>query len=473
MAQILKDNKDLFARSMAELKQTDKGEHIIITENVPPIKRRAYRTAPKEDEFIENEIKEMLEQDLIQPSKSPWSFPVVVVKKKNGKNRFCVNYKPLNDITKKDSYPLPRIDEILDGLQNAQWFTTLDLASGYWQIKVRPEDQEKTAFTTKFGIYEFKVMPFGLCNAPATFQRTMDYVLGDIKGKFVMVYLDDVIIYSKTFEDHMIHLKEVLKRIEDAQLRLKAEKYYFAASKLQFLGHVVGKNGIEPDPEKVDKIVNYSSPINLRDLRGALGLFSYYRRFIKNFSQIADPLYELLKKDVPYQWTERQQQAFDILKERLSSAPIVRYPNMEKPFLLYTDASGTGLGAVLSQQDGKEEYVVAYASRTLSPAEKNYGITEKECLAIIWAVKYFRHYLYGSKFTIITDHSALKWLLNSSGETANRRLERWKITLSEYEYDIKYRKGTKHSNADALSHINGTIGLTFTYSNIRNNIDYG
>ena len=389
LAQILKNNKDLFARSMAELKQTDKGEHIIITENVPPIKRRAYRTAPKEDEFIENEIKEMLEQDLIQPSKSPWSFPVVVVKKKNGKNRFCVNYKPLNDITKKDSYPLPRIDEILDGLQNAQWFTTLDLASGYWQIKVRPEDQEKTAFTTKFGIYEFKVMPFGLCNAPATFQRTMDYVLGDIKGKFVMVYLDDVIIYSKTFEDHMIHLKEVLKRIEDAQLRLKAEKCYFAASELQFLGHVVGKNGIEPDPEKVEKIVNYSSPTNLRDLRGALGLFSYYRRFIKNFSQIADPLYELLKKDVPYQWTERQQQAFDTLKERLSSAPIVRYQNMERPFLLYTDASGTGLGAVLSQQDGKEEYVVTYASRTLSPAEKNYGITEKECLAIIWAVKYF------------------------------------------------------------------------------------
>ncbi|GES88280.1 enzymatic polyprotein, putative [Rhizophagus clarus] len=358
---------------MEELQQTHLGEHVIITENVHPIKKNAYRAAPKENEFIEKEINEI-------------------------------------------------IDEILDSLNGAQWFTTLDLVSGYWQIKVKAEDQEKTAFITKFGTYEFKVMPFGLCNAPATFQRTMD----------------------------------------------KAEKCHFGAKELQFLGHVVGEEGIKPDPEKIDKIVNYPIPVNIRDLRGVLGLFSYYRRFIKNFSQLADPMYELLKKDVVYKWTETQQQAFEILKTKLTQAPIVRYPDFEKPFLLYTDASLIGIGAVLAQKDSKDEYVVAYASRTLAPAEKNYAITELEYLAIIWAVKYFRHYLFRIHFTIITDHSALKWLLNSSSETANRRLERWKITLSEYDYEIQYRKGTKHSNADALSRINPNTDLQNIPNNQRN-----
>ena len=353
LQQLLEENKDLFATSLQELQQTNVGEHIIITEQVPPIKKRAYRTAPKENEFIESEIKEMLEQELIQPSTSPWSFPVVVVKKKNGKFRFCVNYKPLNDITKKDNYPLPRIDELLDSLHEAQWFTTLDLASGYWQIKVKPEDQEKTAFITKFGTYEFKVMPFGLCNAPATFQRTMDTVLRGIKEKFVLVYLDDVIIYSKTFSEHLQHIIEVLNRIREANLRLKAEKCHFAATELQFLGHVVGKEGVKPDPEKIDKMVNYPEPNNLRELRGVLGLFSYYRRFIKDFAQVADPLYQLLKKDTPYIWTELQQKAFEKLKKKLTEAPIVQYPDFNKPFFLYTDASLIGVGAVLAQKEEK------------------------------------------------------------------------------------------------------------------------
>ena len=285
-------------------------------------------------------------------------------------------------------------------------------------------------------------MPFRLCNAPATFQRTMDHVLGEIKGQYVMVYLDDVIIYSRTFEEHLKHIKEVFKRIQKANLRLKAEKCNFGATELQFLGHLVGKDGIQPDPEKVEKVVNYPIPTNIRTLRGALGLASYYRRFMKDFSRTAEPLYKLLKKDQPYVWTDQQQKAFDTLKEKLSTAPVVRYPDNSKPFLLYTDASTTGLGAVLAQAEGKDEYVVAYASRTLSPAERNYGITELECLAVIWGVKYFRQYLYGTSFTIITDHSALKWLLNSSTESGNRRLERWKITLSEYEFTVQYRKGT-------------------------------
>jgi hypothetical protein len=391
-----------------------------------------------------------------------------VVKKKNGKLRFCVNYKPLNDITKKDNYPLPRIDEILDSLKGAQWFTTLDLASGYWQIKVKEEHQEKTAFITKFGTYEFKVMPFGLCNAPATFQRTMDKVLRGIKDDFVMVYLDDVIIYSKTFEEHLQHIDEVFGRIREANLRLKAEKCKFAAQELQFLGHVVGQDGVKPDPEKVDKIVNYPVPRNIRELRGVLGLFSYYRRFIKDFSQKASSLYELLKKENEYIWTKDQQEAFEELKQLITTAPVVKYPDFDQPFLLYTDASINGLGAVLAQKDGKLEPVIAYASRTLTAAEKNYGITELECLAIMWAVKYFRQYIYGSKLTIITDHSALTWLLNSSSESTNRRLERWKIMLSEYDFDIQYRKGSTNANADALSRINdSTLDDTYTFDKPR------
>ncbi|EXX64785.1 gag-pol fusion protein [Rhizophagus irregularis DAOM 197198w] len=419
--QLLDKNKDLFAKSLQE-------------------------TAPKENEFIESEINDMLEQRLIEPSTSPWSFPVMVVKKKNGKLKFCVNYKPLNNITKKDNYPLPRIDELLDSLQDAQWFTTLDLASGYWQIKVRAEDQEKTAFITKFGTYEFKVMPFGLCNAPATFQRTMDKVLHKIKEKFVLVYLDDVIIYSKTFKDHIQHLKEVLNRIRKANLRLKAEKCHFAAAEHQFLGHVVGKEGVKPDPEKVNKMVNYPEPQNIRELRKVLGLFSYYRRFIKDFAKVADPMYKLLKKDAPYEWTNLQQKAFENLRDKLTTAPIVQYPDFSKPFFLYTDASTIGLDAVLAQKIDDQEHVITYASRTLIPAEKNYAITELECLAI--------------------------WLLNSTTENNNKRLERWKIALSEYKYDIVYQKGTKHANADAFSRLDSTSTHNHTNPSTSHN-DHG
>ena len=233
----------------------------------------------------------------------------------------------------------------------------------------------------------------------------------------------------------------------------------------------MGKEGVKPDPEKVEKMLNYPVPQNIRELRGVLGLFSYYRRFIKDFAKVAGPLYQLLKKETTYEWTNEQQKAFGELRQKLTEAPIVQYPDFTKPFFLYTDASLTGLGAVLAQKDGKKEHVIAYASRTLNPAEKNYGITELECLAIIWATKYFRHYLYGNKFTIITDHMALKWLLNSTSENANRRLERWKISLSEYEYEIVYRKGSQHLNADAFSRLDST--LEQPHNNNPNTLNHG
>lgn len=340
---------------------------------------------------------------------------MVIVRKKGGDSRLCIDYRKLNAVTKADSYPIPRIDDMLETFSGANWFTTLDLASGYWQIAMEEEDIEKTAFITPFGLYEFKVMPFGLAYAPGTFQRLMNWILHDYLGQFVAVYLDDIIIYSKrSLEEHLDHIKQVFETLRRANLKIKLKKCYFCLPNIHFLGHVVGRDGIKPDPDKIEKIRTFPEPLNVSQLRSALGLFSYYRRFIKDFSRIAAPLNKLLRKDELYDWKDKQQKAFDALKQRLMTAPILVYPNFEKPFVLYTDASGTGIGAVLSQigNEGKE-HVVAYASRSMNKAEINYPITDQECLAIVWAIRYFQHYLELQPFMVVTDHSALKWLQTS------------------------------------------------------------
>jgi hypothetical protein len=340
---------------------------------------------------------------------------------------------------------------MLESFRNATWFTTLDLASGYWQVAMHEDDIEKTAFITPFGLYEFLVMPFGLSYAPGTFQRLMNRVLQEYLGEFVAVYLDDVIIYSQgSFEKHLDHIQQVLNTLRKAQLKIKLKKCYFCLPNIHFLGHVVGRDGIKPDPQKIEKIRNFPVPQNLTQLRGALGLFSYYRKFIKDFSKIAKPMLILLKKDEPFNWTEKQQRAFDFLKERLVQAPILTYPDFNKPFIIYTDASGTGLGAVLSQlgEDGKEK-VIAYASRSMNSAERNYGITDQECLAIVWAVQHFQHYLGLKPFTIVTDHSALKWL--QTCKMPKGRRARWMTELQQYEFKIIHRPGKLNANADALS----------------------
>jgi hypothetical protein len=393
----------------------------------------------------------MEQQGIVQKSISPWASPVVIVDKKGGDKRICIDYRKLNAVTKTDAYPLPRIDDTLESFRESQWFSTLDLASGYWQVAVDKDDIEKTAFITPFGLYEFIVMPFGLKNASGTFQRLMNYILQNFLGKFVLVYLDDVIIYSKgTFEMHVDHLKQVFETLRKANLKIKLKKCYFCLPNIHFLGHIVGRDGIQPDPEKIEKIKNFPVPTNLTQLRSALGLFSYYRKFIKDFSKIAKPMLTLLKKETPFNWTDKQQQAFEYLKERLIKSPILKYPDFEKPFIIYTDASGTGLGAVLSQMhDNGKEHVIAYASRSLNKAEANYTITDQECLAIIWAIKHFHHYLGLQPFTIVTDHSALKWLQTSSIPKGRRA--RWMMELQQHDYQIKHRPGKTNTNADALS----------------------
>ncbi|CAB5101095.1 unnamed protein product [Rhizophagus irregularis] len=282
-----------------------------------------------------------------------------------------------------DSFPLPRMDELLDKYRKAKWFSSIDLAAGFNQVEMKEEDKEKTAFVCSKGLFKYNVMPFGLTNAPATFQRLMDEILEEYINDFVVVYIDDIMIYSENLKDHMEHVEKVLKKLQENNLIIKLKKCRFLERNIEFLGHIVGNDGLRPDDKKIEKIKEMKAPTTVKEVRSFLGLCSYYRKFVKNFSKIARPISDLRKKGMPFIWGKEQQEAFEKLKEKLIQYPILRHPDWKKEFLLITDASGKGLGAVLSQKDEKEkEVVIAYASRSLLPAEENYPITELECLGI-------------------------------------------------------------------------------------------
>jgi hypothetical protein len=452
---LIEKYKDIFAEEINELGRTNVTKHEIeIEEGTKPIKQQYYKTGPDEDKFIKEEIGRLLENGIIRRSKSAWASPVVLVKKKDGKIRFCVDYRKLNSVTKSDAHPIPRIDDMLDALGGSQWFTTLDLASGYWQVEMEANSQDKTAFTTKHGIYEFTIMPFRLTNAPATFQRLMNEVLSDMLNNGVVVYLDDINVYSKTFEEHLEKLEEVFRRLKDAGLKLKPSKCFFAEPELAFLGHIISREGILPDPGKIDKVKNFPRPTTRTEIRSFIGLASYYRKFIPKFSEIARPMNQLVKKDEPFKWTEAQEKAFNTLKEILVTQPILRYPDFEKTFYLMTDGSKDGLGAVLSQLDENgKEYVVAYASRSLQGAQKNYSATELELLAAVWAIEHFYHYLCYRHFILLTDHSAMAYLRKNPIKVQKGRLAKWALRTQSYNFTVQYRAGKLNTNADALSRI--------------------
>ena len=399
--------------------------------------------------MIDNKV--LCDQGIIWKSKSPFSAPIVLVPKRDGSIRLCIDYRRINEVTKKDVYPIPRIDEMLDALNKSKYYTVLDMCQGYHQVPVKESDKEKTAFSYFGGHFEFNFMPFGLCNSAPTFQRLMDTLLSGLLWNSCLVYIDDVIIFSETFEEHVNRLESVFTRFQESGLKLKAKKCFFAKREVTFLGHCVNEHGISPDKEKVSAIKNFPKPNNVSELRSFVGLISYYRKFIPDFASKADSFHKLLRKGTKYIWDENCVRTFDMFKQALTQYPILHYPDFNLPFLLMTDACDTGLGIVLAQQGPEGERVIAYASRTIKPNERNYAVIEKEALAIVWGVKYFRHYLYGRKVTIITDHNPLKWLMNIKDPAG--RLARWSLTLQEYDLQIEHRAGRKHQNADALSRI--------------------
>lgn len=399
---------------------------------------------------ISKHVDDMLTRGIIQHSVSPWAAPVVLVKKKDGTDRFCVDYRRLNQVTFKDSYPLPRISDIIDTMSGSQYFSTIDLLSGCWQIELEPETREKTAFIINpGGLFEFTKMPFGLCNAPATFQRLMESILKNLTYKIALCYIDDIVIYSKSFPQHILDLKEVFQRLRDANIKLKAKKCKFAARSVEYLGHVISHEGVRPNPEKINAVRDFPVPKNTKSLKSFLGLSNYYRRFVRDFAKIASPLNALTRKSVRFQWTQECQQAFDTLKKALISAPILAYPNFTLPFQLHVDASDTAIGYVLAQVQDDKEVVIAYGGRDLNPAERNYSATEREALSVVFAIKRNHPYLHNKRFLVITDHAALAWLMKLKDPTG--RLARWSLLLQMYDFEIRHRPGIKNGNADALS----------------------
>ncbi|KAL6433556.1 hypothetical protein ACFW04_006562 [Cataglyphis niger] len=405
-------------------------EHQIRLKHRMPIKQRYRPRNPAMQAIIDAEVEEMEKASVIEPSRSAWSSPIVVV-------------------TEKDAYPLPQVTATLDKLRGARYFTTLDLKNGYWQVPLARESRPITAFTVPGkGLMQFRVMPFGLHSAPATFQRLLDSVIGPALEPNVFVYLDDIIVISQTFEQHLELLTEVFRRLRAARLRLNPEKCRFCVDQLRYLEHV-DCAGIHTDPEKVSAVASWAEPRTVRQIRQFLGMASWYRRFIENFSTIAAPLTRLTKKNACWTWEEDESAAFQQLKDALTTTPVLACPDFNRRFFLQTDASTSGLGAVLTQYHEDGERVIAYASRTLSGAEKNYSATELECLAVIWGIRRMRNYLEGYAFTVITDHQSLRWLQELEAPTG--RLARWLFEFQQYDYDIKYRRGALNRVADALS----------------------
>lgn len=443
--------EDIFANIPEKLGCTTLVEHCIKTKS-EPIKQRFYPISPALQKIVNKELDEMLQQEIVQPSSSPWSSPIVMVRKKDGSYRFCVDYRKVNQVTERDAYPLPLVTSTLDKLRDANYLTSLDIKSAYWNIPVEKESRKITAFTVPGrGLFEFCRMPFGLHNSPATWQRFIDNVLGYDLEPYVFVYLDDIIIVNNNFEKHLEIIQEVCKRLLNANLSLSKEKCQFCRSELKYLGYVVSRNGLHVDPEKVTAILAIPPPKTVSEVRRIIGVCSWYRRFIPGFSNLTDPITRLLRKNCKFGWTSDCADAFSKIKEHLVSAPILSCPNFDIPFIVQTDASDYGLGAVLSQthEDADGERVVSYISRSLTKNERKFSTTEKECLAVVWAIEKFRPYIEATRFTVITDHFALQWL--NTLKDPSGRLARWSVRLQQYDFNIIHRRGKDNIVPDALS----------------------
>ena len=407
--------------------------------------------SPQKSKQEETCVAEMLAGGQIKESDSPCSAPVVLVTKKDGGTRFCVDYRRLNLATVKVAYPLPRIDDTLDMLAGKRWFSTLDLASGYWQISRSPAARCKTAFATHSGLFQFKVMPFGLCNAPATFERLMDQVLQGLRWSRGLFYLDDIISFGTTFEDALDNLTLIFESLRAYGLQLKSTKCHLFRTSVPFLGHIVGWRGLECDPKKIKDVKSWPIPTCLKSVRQFLGFVGYYRQFVPGFADLAEPLVALTGKDVPFLWRPACTTAFTNLQDELVRAPVLAFPTETGAYILDTDASNFGLGSVLSQAQNDVECVIAYCSRTLRPSQRKYCTTKREMLAAVSMCIQFQSYLRGDKFTIRTDHKSLVW--RHRFKDTEGMMARWLHTLQQFQFSIVHRASRDYGNADGLSRV--------------------
>lgn len=447
---------DVFYLEGEPLTFTNKIKHKIRTNDEVPVHTKSYRYPYVHRQEVRDQINKMLDQNIIRPSDSAWSSPIWIVPKKTDasgkvKWRLVVDFRRVNEKTVDDKYPIPNITDVLDKLGKCQYFTTLDLASGFYQVEMDPSDVHKTAFNVENGHYEFLRMPMGLKNSPSTFQRVMDNVLRGLQNEVCLVYLDDIIVFSTSLQEHIINLEKVFRRLRESNFKIQMDKSEFLKLETEFLGHVICKEGVKPNPNKIKAIQNYPIPKTPTEIKRFLGLLGYYRKFIPDFARLTKPLTQCLKKGSKITLTQNYTNCFEHCKTLLTNDPILQYPDFTREFILTTDASNVAIGAVLSQGSVGSDKPIAYASRTLNSSELNYSTIEKELLAIVWATKYFRPYLFGRKFKIITDHRPLQWIMNLKEPSS--RLTRWRLKLAEYDFTVIYKQGKCNTNADALSRI--------------------
>src|SRR5919205_625590 len=420
-------------------------------EGTHPTFKKTYKMNPAQFEAVREYVEEGLRKGHIRESHSPAGYPVLTVPKKNGKQRVCVDYRQLNEITIKDRMPLPRIDEMMDQIHGSLIFTSFDLIAAYARIRIKEGDEWKTAFRCRYGHYEFLIMPFGLTNAPATFQRFINNVLKHLLDRGVTVYLDDILIYSKTLEEHEKLVKEVLQALRDNNLYIELEKSKFHQPEVEFLEHIIGINGIKMDPKKVEAVRNWPTPKNLKDVQSFTGFCNYYRRFIQKFSEKATPLYRFTKKGQPFKWDELAQKAFEEIKQLILSEPILKTFDPDKETFVETDASDYAIGAVLYQRHNGKKHPIAFMSKKFSDVETRYPVHDKELYAIVEACREWRAYLQGNKYQIqvFTDHKNLTWFFTT--KELNRRQVRWWEELASYDLKLIHTPGKENAQADALS----------------------
>ena len=457
---LLCNYQDVFAKHDFDLGTVTAIQHTVDTGTAKPIKQRMRRTPvcfANEEEVL---LEKMLDAGVIQESVSDWASSPVLIRKRDGSVRWCIDYRALNEVTIKDTFPLPIIEDCLDTLAGNVWFSKLDANSAYWQVLVNPEDRKKTAFLTKYGLFEHVRMGFGMTNSPATFSRVINLILRGLTWKTVLAFLDDILIMGMSFENHLKNLEEAFERFRQYGLKLKPRKCILFQSEVEFLGRMVSKNQLKMGVKDISTITDWPVPTSSKEVERFLGLANYHRSFIKNFAELAQPLYSLTGKN-KFKWEDEEQAAFDELKDALTNPPVLGLPNSYDPLILDTDASDMAIGAELIQVQNGEERVIAYSSFALTPEQKRYCTTRKELLSIVRFTRHFRHYLLGTIFTVRTDHSSLTWLLKFKDPQG--QIARWMEELSQYNMVVQHRSGAKHGNADALSRRPDTLTPCSSY----------